>query len=65
MNGDLRALGALPLAVADIAAGVVMAQYVSLPVGVVLAVFGLFVLLTAAYRAVVQSGSPESRRQTV
>mgnify|MGYP000556558769 CR=1 FL=1 len=65
MNGDLRALGALPLAVADIAAGVVMAQYVSLPVGVVLAVFGLFVLLTAAYRAVVRGDSPESRRQTV
>jgi ABC-type Fe3+-siderophore transport system permease subunit len=65
MNGDIRALGALPLAAADIVAGVVMAQYVSLPVGVVLAVFGLFVLVTATYRAVARDDSPESRRQTV
>lgn len=63
VDSDLRALGALSLAVADLAAGVALAQYVSLPVGVVLAVFGVFVLLTAAFRAVWHDGPSESRRQ--
>ena len=63
VDGDHRALGALPLAVADLAAGVALAQYVSLPVGVVLAVFGVFILLTAAYRAVWHDDPSESRHQ--
>lgn len=62
-DGDLRALGALPLAVADLAVGATLAQYVSVPVGVVLAVFGVFVLLTAAYRAVWHDDSSESPHQ--
>ena len=63
MNGDLRALGALPLAVADLAVGAALAEYVSVPAGAVLGVFGVFVLLTAAYRAVWRDGSTDSRRQ--
>lgn len=65
MNADLRALQALPLAVADLAAGVALAQYVSVPLGAVLLVFGVFVLFTAAYRAVGRDDPPDSRRQAV
>ena len=65
MRWDGQAFQALSLAGADLAVGVALAQYVSVPAGVVMAVFGVFVLLTAAYRAVRSEDAPASPYQVV
>lgn len=62
MSDDLRTLQALAIAVADLAVGGLLARHVSLAVGLVLAVFGVLVLCTVAYRTVRRDDPAESGR---
>jgi hypothetical protein len=52
MSDGLDALGALPIAVADLAVGGLLFRHVSVALGTVLAVVGVLVLCTVAYRTV-------------
>jgi hypothetical protein len=62
MNDGVRTLQALPVAVADIAVGVLLARHVSPAVGLVLAAVGVLVLCTVAYRTVRRSDPTSGTR---
>lgn len=62
MSDDLQPLPALAVAVADIAAGGLLARHVSPAVGLVLAAVGVLVLWTVAYRTVRREDPDEPER---
>ncbi|MEF8842860.1 MAG: hypothetical protein V5A62_14750 [Haloarculaceae archaeon] len=63
MSDGFDALGALPIAVADLAVGGILARHVSIPLGTVLAVAGVLVLCTVAYRTVRRADVDGSQRR--
>ena len=63
MSDGLREFQALAIAAADLATGALLARHVSIALGLVLAVFGVLVLCTVAYRTARRGDRTGSERR--